>query len=91
MSKVCEKVFAMFVVLLCIGLAGRASSAQVDKWGAWKNGITESWWMSSNTFTNDDMTKAIARWKLTGTVSSPGWEGDYFPDTFINDLRLWIE
>lgn len=74
-----ERIFATVLVVLCLGLvAANPTPAQVDRWGAWQNGITESWWLSSNTFTNDEAANAIARWKLIGEVSSQEWAGDYF-------------
>jgi len=69
------------LALLCAGSA-QESFAQVDKWGAWENGITESWWLSSKTFTNKDAEAAITRWKLIGSSdrrgTSQSWAGDYF-------------
>lgn len=74
-----NRTLAIAILTLCFSLAaGRSAQAQVDKWGAWDNGITEAWWLSSKTFTNDDLANAIARWNSIGQVTSPGWEGDYF-------------
>lgn len=74
-----KKFPGLIFVALCISLgATQRIEAQVDKWGAWENGITEAWWLSSKTFTNEDLADAIARWNSIGEVKSPGWEGDYF-------------
>ena len=73
------RILALIFLALCVILAATTTAeAQVDKWGAWDNGITEAWWMSSKTFTNEDVTNAISRWKSIGNITSPGWEGDYF-------------
>ena len=80
-----KSVFATVVVACALTFAAASPArAQVDKWGAWENGVTEAWWMSSNTFTNDDVTNAIARWKQIGEVSSAGWEGDYFSGSEVH-------
>lgn len=74
-----QRIPGLIFVALCVCLgATRTAEAQVDKWGAWENGITEAWWLSSKTFTNEDVTNAISRWNSIGQVTSPGWEGDYF-------------
>ena len=69
------------MALLCVfcGVGAQESVAQVDQWGAWENGITESWWLSSKTFTTQEAAEAIARWKLIGaTEEHDDWAGDYF-------------
>ena len=74
-----QRIPGLIFVALCVCFgATRTAEAQVDKWGAWENGITEAWWLSSKTFTNEDVTNAISRWNSIGQVTSPGWEGDYF-------------
>ncbi|HEY5838145.1 MAG TPA: hypothetical protein VIT19_03850 [Pyrinomonadaceae bacterium] len=74
-----NRTLAIAILTLCFSLAGsRSAQAQVDKWGAWDNGITEAWWLSSKTFTDEDLANAIIRWNSIGQVTSPGWEGDYF-------------
>ena len=70
----------LIVALLCVsfGAGAQGSVAQVDQWGAWENGITESWSLSSNTFTAQEAAEAIARWKLIGANEHDDWAGDYF-------------
>jgi hypothetical protein len=71
----------LFAVLLVMMLAP-AAVAQVDQWGAWENGVTESWQLSSRTFTNEEAAAAIDRWKRIGAAESDeaaaNWTGDYF-------------
>src|ERR1043165_8980865 len=58
-----------------------AQAQLVDQWGAWENGITEHWWLSSKTFTNEEAARAIEQWQRIGAVNptqASRWEGDYF-------------
>lgn len=71
--------------VLSVGLAAAAggrSSAQLDQWGYWENGVSESWWLSSKDFTKDDAVNAVALWKKIGGAGAGadggGWAGDYF-------------
>jgi hypothetical protein len=78
-----ERVFVVSLLILFSGVGAEHSSfAQVDQWGVWKNGVTESWWLSSKAFTKEEAANAIARWKLIGAdepgKSSESWAGDYF-------------
>lgn len=72
---------AFLLLFFALTLTSSVSS-QVDKWGAWENGITESWWLSSRTFTNEEAASAIDRWKRIGAAkqdeSGTNWAGDYF-------------
>jgi len=65
-----------------VGALAAPASAQLDQWGYWENGVTESWWLSSDDFTKEDAVNAVARWKSIGVnnKNAPGgeWEGDYF-------------
>lgn len=58
------------------------ASAQLDQWGYWENGVTESWWFSSEDFTKEDALAAVARWKSAGgegpDAPVAGWDGIYF-------------
>lgn len=79
------RILRLIFVAVCVTLiATKPTEAQVDKWGAWDNGITEAWWLSSKTFTNEDVANAVARWKSIGQVTSPGWEGDYFTGSEVH-------
>lgn len=87
--SIIEKVRACALVLLALSFgAFNTVQAQVDKWGAWENGVSESWWLSSRTFTNEDVANAIARWKSIGETESTGWEGDYFSGSEVHGTYL---
>jgi len=73
-----RRILILALLSLCFGIGAQESVAQVDQWGAWENGITESWWLSSNTFTKQEAAEAIARWKLIGANQHDEWAGDYF-------------
>lgn len=73
---------AALLSLALIVIAGVPSSAQLDQWGYWENGVTESWWLSSKDFAKEDAVNAAALWKRIGeTLPAAGageWAGDYF-------------
>jgi hypothetical protein len=54
--------------------------AQVDRWGFWENGVSESWWLSPKDFTEEDGAAVVARWKAVGgrEANAHAWAGDYF-------------
>lgn len=84
-SRLNERILPLtFVALVICLVATRPAQAQVDKWGAWENGVTESWWLSSKTFTDEDVANAIARWKSIGEIKSLDWEGDYFSGSEVH-------
>jgi len=70
------------------------SPAQIEQWGYWQNGVSESWWFSNSEFTKAEADTAIARWDKIGArkVSEQEWRGDYFRggDTHGTYLR-WSE
>lgn len=75
---------SVFKVFLCLSFMiawAPAAVGQVDQWGAWENGVTESWWLSSRDFTKEEAGEAIQRWKRIGVVNAKPeaiWAGDYF-------------
>jgi hypothetical protein len=56
--------------------------AQLDQWGYWENGLTESWWFSSKEFSAEEAVTAASRWKQIGTELNQKeilhGAGDYF-------------
>jgi hypothetical protein len=71
--------------LLCLSLVVALAdpvAAQLDQWGYWENGVTESWWLSSEDFTKEEAVAAVARWEKAGIEEqdAPGteWQGVYF-------------
>ncbi|HYJ87800.1 MAG TPA: hypothetical protein VEW46_17180 [Pyrinomonadaceae bacterium] len=56
--------------------------AQIDQWGYWQNGVSESWWFSKAEFTTAQADEAISRWKNIGdelqNTSYSEWAGTYF-------------
>ncbi|HWP55358.1 MAG TPA: hypothetical protein VN476_14615 [Pyrinomonadaceae bacterium] len=73
-----QRILILALLSVCFGMGAQKSVAQVDQWGAWENGITESWSLSSNTFTAQEAAEAIARWKRIGAIETVDWAGDYF-------------
>lgn len=77
-----RRIRAAVLSLALVAAAGRPASAQLDQWGYWENGVTESWWLSSNDFAKDDAVNAAALWKKIGETmpgaDGGGWAGDYF-------------
>lgn len=74
---------AALSALLFFAALAPPRAAQLDQWGYWENGITESWWLSSDDFTKEDAADAVARWRAIGedNKSAGGKEelaGDYF-------------
>ncbi|MFN2492076.1 MAG: hypothetical protein ABR501_04235 [Pyrinomonadaceae bacterium] len=83
--EILRRKFAILALLLTVSIAvplTRSSSAQLDQWGYWKNGLTESWWFSSEDFTKDDALNAVARWDEIAVSKQEApkneWAGDYF-------------
>jgi hypothetical protein len=76
-----RRISAYLLSAALFAAAVTASSAQLDQWGYWENGVTESWWFSSNDFAKEDAVNAVALWKRIGeTKPAAGgeWVGDYF-------------
>ena len=59
--------------------------AQIDQWGYWQNGVSESWWFSKAEFTAPQADEAVLRWKNIGdelqNTHSSDWAGTYFTGT----------
>jgi len=69
------------LMLYVVSGAAQSAFAQLDRWGYWENGLTESWWLSSADYTAADAVNAVARWKNIGqdqTTRENAWAGDYF-------------
>jgi hypothetical protein len=77
-----RRTLALFFALIQFVVWGSSASAQVDQWGFWENGVTESWWLSSEDFTNEEANEVSAHWKRIGgelqSASVHRWAGDYF-------------
>lgn len=73
---------AALLSLALVAAAGGPAAAQLDQWGYWENGVTESWWLSSKDFAKEDAVNAAALWKRIGEptpdADGGGWAGDYF-------------
>ncbi|HEY9285986.1 MAG TPA: hypothetical protein VIP46_21225 [Pyrinomonadaceae bacterium] len=73
---------AALLSLALVAAAGGPAAAQLDQWGYWENGVTESWWLSSGDFAKEDAVNAAALWKRIGEPTpadgAGGWAGDYF-------------
>ena len=72
-------------------LHATSASGQIDRWGYWENGVSESWRFSSSEFTKAEADTTIARWNKIGALglSEQEWGGDYFrgDDTHGTYLR----
>src|SRR5688500_10003659 len=72
---------AALALLVFVSALAQPANAQLDQWGYWVNGLTESWWLSSDDFTKEDAVNAVARWRQLEEArgKSPGgeWAGDY--------------
>jgi hypothetical protein len=59
-----------------------AANAQIDQWGYWNNGVSESWWFSAEDFTKGEADSAIEKWNEVGSqlkgADPNSWYGDYF-------------
>ncbi|HLL72427.1 MAG TPA: hypothetical protein VK363_13380 [Pyrinomonadaceae bacterium] len=73
---------AMLVSLALVVSLAAPASAQLNQWGYWENGVTESWWFSSDDFTKEDAVAAVERWKSAGLAAQDAagaeWSGIYF-------------
>jgi hypothetical protein len=74
---------AFFVSTLFVLLHATNAFAQLDQWGYWENGVSESWWFSSNEFDSADAVNAVERWKSIGAElkdakGDAAWAGDFF-------------
>ena len=71
-----------FLTILLTVVCHYSASAQVDQWGYWDNGVTESWWLSSGDFSREEAVNAVSVWKRIGVanqdVSGKDYAGDYF-------------
>jgi hypothetical protein len=91
-----HRTFIAFLAILLALACPHSASAQLDQWGYWDNGVTESWWLSSGDFSSEDAVNAVSVWKRIGVanqdVSGKPWAGDYFSgsDTHGTYLR-WSE
>jgi len=69
---------ALAFVLACACPA----SAQLDEDGRWANGVTESWWLDRETFSDVEKLNAAILWKSIGEANAQGEgdarAGDYF-------------
>ncbi|HET6891555.1 MAG TPA: hypothetical protein VFH31_10665 [Pyrinomonadaceae bacterium] len=58
------------------------SSAQLDQWAYWDNGVSESWWFSSADFGKEEAVTAVKLWQRIGEEikeqQSDELGGDYF-------------
>ena len=77
-----RRTFIAFLATLLAVACHHSASAQLDQWGYWNNGVTESWWLSSGDFSREDAVNAVSIWKRIGVanqdVSGKAWAGDYF-------------
>lgn len=67
-----------------------SSSSQIDRWGYWENGVSESWWFSNSEFTKAEADTAIARWDKIGSLklSEQEWGGDYSRGSDVHGTYL---
>lgn len=69
---------ALACVLACAG----AAQAQFDPEGRWENGVTEAWWLDTETFSKEEAARAAALWESIGEENARGpaggWAGGYF-------------
>jgi hypothetical protein len=72
----------MGLVLLLSLVFAPSTAAQIDRWGYWENGVSESWWFSTDEFTQLQADAAIAKWNQLGVelraTATNDWTGDYF-------------
>lgn len=77
-----RKAATALAALVFAAALARPCPAQLNQWGYWENGITESWWLSSDDFTKEDAEGAVARWRGIGeeneSAAGREWAGDYF-------------
>ena len=78
---VTRKAATALALLVFVSALAQPANAQLDQWGYWVNGLTESWWLSSDDFTKEDAVNAVARWRQIEEAwgKTPGgeWAGDY--------------
>lgn len=69
-------------LLFCLTICAVSAQAQYDHYGRWENGVSEPWFMESESYSKEDAATARARWAAIEADIKGGtggeWSGDYF-------------